>query len=462
MQAALLVSFLILGFAVAWFLLRASKAAVEAYLREEREANQGLQQKVVLLTAREAELSARLETERASFQEKLDLVSAAEKKLSDAFSALAAEALSRNNQTFLDLATVKLSQAEETARGTIADLVTPVKTSLEKVEAQIQQLETARQGAYSELSEQVRSLATGQSQLRGETGKLVTALRAPAVRGRWGEIQLRRVVEMAGMLEYCDFVTQPTVTSEEGRLRPDLVVNLPGGKSIVVDAKTPLAAFLGAIEASDDAARMVLMKDHARQVRDHLQALSRKSYFEQFERTPEFVVLFLPGESFFSAALENDPALIEFGVNQNVILATPTTLIALLKAVAYGYSQENLAKDAAAIGALGKELYKRVVAMAEHWNKVGSSLSRAVHAYNSATGSLERRVLVSARRFEELKIAPPGSEIMPAKIVEREVRPIRDGYEGEVSSPTNETGEIDPNLVEKKVGDVLGNGGSQA
>jgi len=453
MQAALLFLSFFGGLGLAWLLFREGKATLASALREEREANQALQERVVSLKAREADLTARLEAERGGFQEKLDLVGAAEKKLSDVFKAISADALSQNNQIFLDLAKATLSQTQESARGdlnqrqqAISELVGPVRESLEKVDEKIRHLETVREGAYSELKEQVRNLAEGQSQLRGETGRLVTALRAPAVRGRWGEIQLRRAVELAGMLEYCDFITQPTITTEEGRLRPDLVVNLPGGKSIVVDAKTPLEAFIGALEATDEAARITLMQNHARQVRDHLQALGRKAYFEQFDRTPEFVVLFLPGESFFSAALENDPALIEFGVDQNVILATPTTLIALLKAVAYGWRQQDLAKNAAEISALGKELYQRVLAMTEHWKKVGAGLNRAVHSYNAATGSLESRVLISARKFEDLKVAPTGAEIAPVKLVEREVRSLHDGSDGETIPATKEVDGVPKSL----------------
>ena len=250
----------------------------------------------------------------------------------------------------------------------------------------------------------------------------MTALRTPGVRGNWGEMQLRRVVEMAGMLDHCDFSAQTTLFGEEGRLRPDLLVKLPAGKTIVVDAKTPLDAYLRAIEAEDDSTRKTRFADHARQVRTQITALGRKSYWEQFDRAPEFAVLFLPGECFFSAALESDPGLIEFGVDQNIIVATPTTLIALLRAVAYGWRQEQIAQNAAEISALGKELFKRLSDMGDHWNKVGRGLERAVEAYNAATGSLESRVMVSARKFSELKTAPLGVEIPELEPVEKIVR----------------------------------------
>lgn len=350
-----------------------------------------------------------LEHERKASYEKLDILNHATLKLGDAFKALSSEALRSNNQSFLELAKITLEKYQTEAKGdleqrqkAVEQLVTPIKQSLEKVDTQIQELEKARQQAYGSLTEQVKSLIYTQEKLQSETGNLVKALRTPAVRGHWGEIQLKRVVEIAGMLEYCDFYRQQTVTTEDGRLRPDMLVRLPGGKNIVVDAKTPLQAYLDALESASDELRLSKLKGHAQQIRSHMTKLSAKSYWEQFQPTPEFVVLFLPGETFFSAALELDPALIEEGAKQHVILATPTTLIALLRAVYYGWRQEQMSENTRKISELGQELHERVATMVEHLTRLGGTLGKAVEAFNSAVASFEGRVLPSVRKFEAL------------------------------------------------------------
>jgi DNA recombination protein RmuC len=354
-------------------------------------------------------LETTLEHERKTAYEKLNILNDATLKLGDAFKALSSEALRSNNQSFLELAKITLEKYQTEAKGdleqrhkAVEQLVTPIKQSLEKVDTQIQELEKARRQAYGSLTEQVKSLVYTQEKLQSETGNLVKALRAPTVRGTWGEIQLKRVVEIAGMLEHCDFYQQQTVTTEDGRLRPDMLVRLPGGKNIVVDAKTPLQSYLDALESATDELRLSKLKSHAQQIRTHVSKLSAKSYWEQFQPTPEFVVLFLPGEMFFSAALELDPALIEDGAKQQVILASPTTLIALLRAVYYGWRQEQVSENTRKISDLGQELHERIATMVEHLTKLGGSLGKTVEAFNSAVASFEGRVLPSVRKFEVL------------------------------------------------------------
>ena len=408
---------------------RAGEVAARLRLREER-----LAEVEAALAAKDAEarqaqlenagLKTLLEQERKVSAEKLQAFEAAQRQLTDSFKALSGDALAANNRSFLELAKATLEKFQEGAKSdldkrqvSIQELVKPVRESLDKFEGKIQEIEKTRVGAYEGLRQHLESMGVVQERLRLEASNLVKALRAPATRGRWGEIQLQRVVEMAGMLEHCDFVQQSSVQGDAGRLRPDLIVKLPSGKSIVVDAKAPLASYIDAIEAPTDELRLLKLQDHARQIRDHVMALSRKSYWEQFSPSPEFVVLFLPGENFYGAALEHDPSLIEAGVKNRVLIATPTTLIALLQAVAYGWRQESLAENAREISAVGAELFKRLGTMASHWNNIGKHLGQSVEAYNDATASLSSRVLVTARKLKELDAAHGADELPAAKPV---------------------------------------------
>lgn len=362
--------------------------------------------------ARLAEALARLSESEKSAAEKLELMARAETSLKDAFQALSLDALEKSRAAFLDQAQATFGQFRESAlkdfavkETTFAQLVAPVRESLSKFESHVRELEQKRSEAYAGLSEQFASFKEGQALLRGETERLVTALRAPSVRGRWGEFQLRRVVEMAGMIQHCDFVEQRAIQGEEGRLRPDLIVHLPGGKTVVVDAKVPLSAYLDAKDARDENERRDLMQQHAKQLRKHVGELSDKSYADQLSSSPDFVVMYVPIESAFADAVQADPSLLDDAVEGNVIPAGPMTLLSLLKGAAYGWRQERIARNAEQISELGKDLYNRLSVMASHLGQVGEALGRATLAYNKAIGSMESRVLVQARRFKELGAA---------------------------------------------------------
>jgi len=361
------------------------------------------------MTSRKAELENTIANQRRAAEEKAAIFEETRNRMVETFSTLSARALKENNASFMDLAQTTLSRYVDSARSdmetrsrSVREFVKPMLDCLEKYDHQVQAMEQSRQNAYGGLSEQVVSLSRTQQDLAKETGKLVQALRLPHVRGRWGELTLRRVVEIAGMQNRCDFYEQPTAETEDGALRPDMVVKLPGNRQIVIDAKVPITAYLDSLEADTGEEKEAQLCRHAGHVQRHIANLAQKAYWNRFTPTPEFVVLFMPGENFFSAALAQSPGLIEEGAAKGVILATPTTLISLLKTVSYAWRQEAAVENARAVSELGNELYSRIYAMVDHFNKLGRDLDRCVLSYNRTLGSLEKRVLVSARRFQEM------------------------------------------------------------
>lgn len=355
-------------------------------------------------------LQSNLEQEKKNLAEKITLLQNAETKLSDTFKALSSDALSKNNQSFLDLAQVAFSKLQEKAKSdlelnkkSVGDLVNPIKSALDGVEQKLGDLEKSRVGAYEALKQQVGDLIISQNSLKNETSRLVSALKTPNTRGRWGEIQLRRVVELSGMVEHCDFREQISMSNSDTKIRPDMVIYYPGNKQVVVDSKVPLTAYLKSLETQNEVERRILLKDHAKQLRDHVIKLAKKEYWSQFQDSPEFVIMFLPGEIFFSAAIEQDPELIEFAMRERVLITTPTTLLALLHTIAWGWRQENLAENAKQIVKMGQELYKRLCDMSQHFANLGKSVSGVVNHYNRTVATLEGRVLVSARKFTEIE-----------------------------------------------------------
>jgi DNA recombination protein RmuC len=373
---------------------------------------------------------AQLEAERRAQSERAGALAQAEQRLRESFDSLAAQALKNNNELFLAVARETLGREQALAQSglkeretAIAQLIQPLRSALEKTEQQVESLERERREAYTALRTQIESLASGQSQLQRETRNLVTALRRPEVRGRWGEVTLRRLVELAGLSEHCDFTEQAHLEGPDGALRPDLVVHMPESRDLVIDVKTPLDGYLEALEAASDEARQSALRRHAQQLEARIRELASKAYWAQFEHSPQFAVLFLPGDQFLAAALAERPDLIEAALRQNIIIATPSTLMALLKTVAYGWRQSAMADNAALIRGLGQELHRRLGSFISHLQRLGQRLDAAVDAYNCAVGSLERQVLPQARRFSELGV-PAEAPLAQLEPLEQPVREL--------------------------------------
>ncbi|WP_455209258.1 DNA recombination protein RmuC [Kaarinaea lacus] len=395
------------------------------------------QLKIALLREKFAALQATLESERDASSARISELEKAREKLAETFGALSNEALKANSVEFLKLAQENLKQFQLQAQNELAKkeksfetLVTPIKETLEKTEKQIRQMEHERKEAHGALTQHLQSMLEAQQALQGETRNLVNALRRPEVRGQWGELTLRRLAELAGMVEHCDFYEQEHTATKDGALRPDMIVRMPGGREIVVDVKTPLDAYISAVETSDEALRAQHLQRHTKNVRERVRELSSKAYWSQFTRSPDFVVLFIPGEQFLSAALDNDAELLEFAMQQKVILATPTSLVALMRAIAYGWRQESLAENAEQIREIGGELYHRLATFAEHLNKIGKSLTSSVQHFNKAVGSLDTRILPSARKFTEMGISSE-KPIEPLTQIETTTRSVESATEQE-------------------------------
>ena len=425
----------------------ADAVAANRRLTEEHAAQQQLRATAQAETAR---LTAQLEHERTINQERAAGFEETRQQLTGEFARLSGEALRRNNEQFLQLADSKLNETRQAAEGelgkrqeAIEQLLKPIGEQLGKYDDGMRRLEVERQRAYTTLTEQMQQLSTSHDHLQKETRSLVTALRAPQTRGRWGELQLRRVVEMAGMLARCDFDEQVTSTTDQGRLRPDMVVHLPGGKNVAVDAKVPMQAFLDANEAEDETTRRMHLANHGRQLKAHVDALAKKEYWKQVDPSPEFVVAFVPGDPLLTTALEHVPGLMEHAVANHVLLATPTSLIALLRAVAYGWQQDAMAESAREVQQLGAELYQRLSVLGDHFTGVGKGLNSAVAAYNKAVGSLEGRVLVTARRFADMGVIGTGEkDIAPSITVDAAPRALQSPELG--GQPLRQLPPIDP------------------